>query len=178
MNRPAIQSPNPSLIPPRDGPAVAIVNGGFDNAPTDGDETGAFGETMFSPGSQRLPGWTVSDGLVGLRHNIRSPAGGAVLELGPRDTPGAVTQEIPTAPGRQYILSFYACSGRPGGNRELKIQAGDSEKSIECLPGGNYERVEFPFRAISRATRISIGAIGQAGFGPMIDDVRVGISLP
>ena len=173
MNRPANQSPNPSAIPPRGGPAVNIVNGGFDNAPTEGDEIGTFGETMFSAGSQRLPGWTVSSGLVGLRNNIRSPAGGAVLELGPRDTPGTIAQEIQTAPGRQYILSLYACSGRPGGNHEIKIQAGDSERTVECPSGGTYERVELPFRATSQVTRISIGAIGQSGFGPMIDDVRV-----
>ena len=125
---------------------------------------------MFSPGSQRLKGWTVSDGLVGLRFDFKSPAGGPVLELGPRDTPGTVTQEIHTAARQRYILSFYACG--PRGNRQIRVQAGDLDRTIECASAA-YERVELPFRATSPVTEISIGGIGQSGFGPMIDDVRV-----
>jgi len=167
-------SANRAVSPPSSiggGPAINIVNGGFDDVPGEGDDTGQFGETMFSPGSERLPGWTVSDGLVGLRNDLKSPSGGPVLELGPRDTPGTVSQEIQSVSGQRYILSFYSCSGR--GNGQIRVQAGDLDRTVECPPGATYQRLELPFRAISPVTEISFGGIGQAGFGPMIDDVRV-----
>lgn len=154
--------------------AVSIVNGGFEQHAEDGaGERGLFGEPMFSPGSELLPGWSVSGGFVGLRDNPASPAGGQVLELGPRQPPGTVTQEIRTEPGRIYELSFYTCGGRPGANRALRVTAGDLDERVDCPGGSEYKRVQLTFRAGSPVTTISITGIGHSGFGPMIDDVRV-----
>jgi hypothetical protein len=149
-----------------------IQNGSFDT-PVSGDERGQFGETMFSPDSKLLSGWTVTDGLVGLRNNPQSPAGGFALELGPRDTPGTISQTIRTEPGKPYELSFLACSGRRGANRQVVVRVGDMERTIDCADGETYERVSLPFKAVSPQTTISVSGAGASGFGPVIDDVRV-----
>jgi hypothetical protein len=151
----------------RSGADLKIVNGEFD-AETWRDENGVFGEAMFSPGSERMPGWAVTGGPVCLRKNPPSPAGGFVLELGPRDEPGTVSQTIRTEPGKAFELTFLACAGR---NDAIEVRVADVDRTIHCER--RFERVSIPFKAAGSETTIRISGAGNEGFGPMIDDVQV-----
>lgn len=164
----------PAAAATEPAPQLTLQNGDFEAQPSSerGDETGQFGETMFAPGSSLLPGWSVADGLVGFRKEPRSPNGGNVLELGPRDTPGTIAQTVRTRPGTTYSLSFFAAAGRPGANRQIKVRAGEVAKVLDC-PAGRYERLSISFQATNNTTEISIGGLGASGFGPMIDDIKL-----
>lgn len=158
-------------VPPRESEAARVlVNGGFEERATT-NEQGQFGEPMFAPGSKGLVGWSVADGLVGVRQNPASPSGGFVLELGPRDTPGSVSQTIETEPGKAYELSFFASSGRNGGNSQILVHVDDNDETIEC--NESYKRIAISFKAQGARTTIRFSGVGHAGFGPLIDDVRI-----
>lgn len=149
-----------------------IVNGGFDQIDQANDDglRGQFGEAMFAPGSTRLTGWSILNAVVGLRDNPPSPAGGPIIELGPRDEAGAISQRVKTEPGKEYELSFLAAGGR---NHQIKAVVAGKEQNVDCPDPGNFKRVKIPFRATSAETEVSIAGVGNEGFGPMIDDVSV-----
>jgi hypothetical protein len=156
----------------------ALVNGGFEELARDnarGDEAGAFGETMFSAGSQALRNWSVLNGPITWRDDCPSPAGGRVIELGPRNNPGCVAQTFTTEPNAEYEVSFYACTGRDFAhyNRELRVKAGDLDATLDCRMGSEYARVTRRFRAVAPTTTLTLCGVGAAGFGPMVDDVQV-----
>lgn len=163
--------PNPTLQAPR-REGELIVNGGFDQIGTENGDGlhGVFGETMFAQGSTRLKGWTIVDAVVGLRDNPSSPAGIPILELGPRDEPGSISQRIKTEPGKEYELSFLVAGGR---NNQLSASVAGKKETIECPEASNFKRVKIPFRATGAETEILLSGIGNQGFGPMIDDVSV-----
>jgi hypothetical protein len=140
-----------------------------------GDLRGAFGETMFASGAGRLTGWSIYEGPVTLRDNLPSPAGGRVIELGPREVPGCVSQTIRTAVGQQYELKFYTCTGRGEFrfNRQIRIRVADLDETIDCPVGAAHELMHRQFRAVSPLTTISICGVGNAGFGPVLDDVQI-----
>lgn len=154
-------------LPGTPASAGGIINGGFDEKMSR-DSSGQFGEAMFEPGSERLPGWSVAGGPVGLRDNPRSPAGGSILELAPRHSPGTISQKVRTESGKDYTLTFLACAGR---NDQIKVRVANLERSIHCPR--QFERVSIPFKAESAETLISLSGVGDGGFGPMIDDVQL-----
>jgi HEAT repeat protein len=155
-----------------------VLNSGFEataTAEAHAELTGAFGETMFAPGSMRLPGWSVYEGPITFRTGSPSPAGGKVIELGPRNNAGAVSQTIRTTAGQSYELKFYTCTGRGvfHFNRQIRIRVADQDQTLDCPIGSTYEQVRVRFRAISPFTTISISGVGGEGFGPLIDDVQI-----
>jgi hypothetical protein len=154
------------------------MNGGFEELAQDnarGDESGAFGETMFSPGSRALRNWSVLNGPITWRDDCPSPSGGRVIELAPRGNPGCVAQTFATEPGAEYEVTFYTCTGREFAhyNRELQIRVGDLDATVECKVGSEYARVTRRFSATSPTTTLTLCGVGGVGFGPMVDDVQV-----
>jgi hypothetical protein len=155
-----------------------VINGGFEEltvAGARGDEEGAFGETMFAPGSIALRNWSVSGGPITWREGDPSPAGGRTIELAPRGAPGCVAQAITTEAGAEYEVSFHTCTGREFAhfNRQVRIRIGDLDATIDCEPGATHARVTRRFRAVSPISTLTLCGVGSAGFGPMVDDVQV-----
>lgn len=155
------------------GSSVHLVNPGFDKFSTS-KERGVFGEHMFGPGSMNLTGWSIDEGAVGFRESRRS-GGGFVLELGPRNQPGCVSQTFATVPGKRYQLSLDVCTGRAQHhfNRTVRIKVGDLNTLFNCPVGARLERNNFVFTASESKTKLSLCAGGDAGFGPVIDNVAV-----
>lgn len=137
------------------------------------DETGVFGEPMWSPTATGLTHWEISNGMVGLQQS-ENPTPNYALELGPRNEPGSVAQVLRTRPGVRYEVRFRACSGRSfQANNEGRIRVGSVDETFDCSIGDVFELKKFQFEADSSQTRLELSAIGNLGFGPLIDDVTV-----
>jgi hypothetical protein len=110
-----------------------------------------------------------------LRTDCPSPAGGKVIELGPRDDPGGISQTVRTTAGQTYELKFYTCTGRGEYhfNRQIRVRVADLDETIDCPVGSAHQRMTLQFRAVSPFTTVSISAVGNAGFGPIVDDVQI-----
>ncbi|MCI0534261.1 MAG: DUF642 domain-containing protein [Verrucomicrobiales bacterium] len=155
----------------------AIVNASFElvsGQNNEGREKGAFGETMFTPGSLDLVGWTTYAGVTMIQDEGARPGGRNSLELGPRDVPGCISQTVSTTAGSTYELSFFACTGRPFQyNRQLRLNMAGADKTLDCVVGAVPGLIKIPFRARSALTTVTFCGVGNQGFGPMIDEVAI-----
>lgn len=155
-----------------------LVNGSFELIVVQNDEPrekGAFGETMFEPGSIDLAGWSTYSGVVMIQDEGARPGGKNSVELGPRDVPGCISQTILTTVGKTYELKFFTCTGRGFAhfNRQVRIRVAEVDKTVECVVGAASEMIKIPFQATSELTTVTFCGVGSQGFGPMIDEVTI-----
>jgi Protein of unknown function (DUF642) len=176
---------------------TTAINGGWPNNAGLWDPIGY--NDGANPGTDTIPGWTVSGGGVDWSDSSAPQPSQPIAQDGFRSVdlnsccengPGAISQTIATTPGTVYSLSFHY-SGHPYsgcyyGPKSMKASAGGASIVVAADPlaegyldGNNiWHAASFTFTASSSSTVISFESLnfvpGQNNCaGPLVDNVSV-----
>ena len=142
-----------------------LENGEFELLIPDADEI------LFKMESNRISGWKVMDGVIG----IRKHSDGYALELSPSRTPGSITQALRTKPKQNYFISFSTCAGRDfQSNTNLILHINETQHPFTAAFSDKMENFKIYFEASTKKTSVKFSGVGNQRFGPLIDDIYVG----
>ena len=153
-----------------------VVDGGFEDPIASVPFTTYNATTTFG-------GWTVSDGSVDLINGYWAPASGIQsLDLS-GDTAGTIYQDLATAPGQAYSLSFDL-SGNPDGGltkiKSLLVSFGGStlgtifyDTTGNDRANMNWITEQFAFVATDTSTRLTFQSLDNSAYGPALDNIKV-----
>jgi choice-of-anchor C domain-containing protein len=167
--------------------AASITNGSF--------ELGTYSTpapwNTFSAGSTNVTDWTIDSGTIDATFSSYWPAsdGDVSIDLN-GNGPGAISQAIATAVGREYDIMFDL-SGNPAcgpATKTLTIIAtgGASEPmTFDIAAAGSslsdmkWSAREYAFVATSSTTTVTFTSTTQGtSCGPALDNVRISESVP
>jgi choice-of-anchor C domain-containing protein len=151
---------------------------------TNGQFLGPAGNftTVFAVNSTTIPGWTVSTGSVDWIGTYWSAPGGQSVDLD-GNSPGAISQNIPTVAGQTYWLSFWLAGNPDGGPvvKTLAVTVGADPSHIftfdttgKTKTDMGWEHLGFSFTGPGGSTIITFASNDVASpWGPALADVRV-----
>jgi len=174
-----------------------LLNGGLEGA----TPAPCNGFSTLGGGSSNIPGWTVvgPNSIDWIWHNAAgggccdwSPEGDRFIDLNgsPAQNGGAITQSIPTTPGRRYRISLLAlangCCAPVGTPKTMLLTTGadssehtvltlwsSEEFGVEC-DWSQWTRIEREWTAATDSTVIELRSLvlSNAG-GVFVDDISV-----
>jgi choice-of-anchor C domain-containing protein len=157
------------------GPPL-IANGDFE------DDKTPDNYIDFAKGSKGIPHWQISYGSVGLTGKYWAAASRSKsLELN-GEGPGAISQTIPTVPGKRYLISFEATTN-PDKNfqdaKVIRVSVGKQTKDFKLYYPANtrttmkWKTRYWSFEAKSNNSTLEFRSMSDGGCGPIIDAVSV-----
>ena len=168
---------------------VSIQNGSFEEI-TGGIPNPPGFETFFN-GAANITGWEITKGSVDVIENAALASEGARFVDLSGNSPGAIAQEIATAPGAWYQVTFFL-SGNPFDDgvslpvKKVKVSASGTEGifsfdivNVSADDLGWTEK-RFVFQAEdTEATLLTFESIDKDGSaGPLIDNVMISDANP
>lgn len=167
----------------------AVINGDFEEGPwMFADATlGVLLPTNLEQDISPLPGWTVESNRA-VRYvdsdHYTVPQGKRAVEL-LSGKEGIIAQMVPTAPEKQYSLTFAVGSAGDSCQAPLAVMAfaGDQAQNFHYSPVGNATRMpgNLTFTARAERTRVAFYSVyyntrsddHSSLCGPVVDEVRV-----
>jgi hypothetical protein len=129
------------------------------------------GELDIQPGSVRLAGWGIYLSRLALRWEHPIETGGFVIEVAPDHFPGEISQTLLTEAGQAYEVSLLVAAGR---NRIMRITAGDLDtRFIPTAVYPQFSPATLTFKATSMLTTITLTAVEEEAFGPLIGGLAI-----
>jgi choice-of-anchor C domain-containing protein len=177
-----------SALPTPPPPAEnLVVNGDFESPYL----TGPQALVTYTAPSTDIPGWTVSAGTLDLNGLYWENASGRQsLDMSGQDVAGTLTQDLPTIPGKTYVLDF-AMAGNPGGPplKEMDVlwngarvdRATFENSAATTEEAMGWTRKQYVVSVPSSAagpTTLAFQSLTPGSFGPALDDVRVLPEVP
>jgi choice-of-anchor C domain-containing protein len=164
-----------------------VTNGDFESPYLHGPQA----LVTYSAPSTDIPGWKVSDGTLDLNGLYWENASGRQsLDMSGVDVAGRLEQDVPTVPGKTYVLDF-AMAGNPGGPpvKEMDVLWNgarvdratfeNSGATTEQAMGWTRKRYVVSVPSTSTGpTTLAFQSLTPGSFGPALDDVRVTPEVP
>jgi len=165
--------------------AELVVNGSFES----GSETGTF--ITVGPNSAAITGWTVGKGSVDYIGGLWQAANGSrSIDLAGSSNPTTLFQDLATAAGSSYRVSFFM-SGNPDGAplpvKPMSVAVYDVIGGVSLIESNpftfdttgisftnmRWTQYAFDFVAASTSTRLSFefGPDASCCYGPALDQV-------
>jgi hypothetical protein len=162
------------------GPELGTVEQGINVATNGSFETNAIGASNFvvlNPGSNALPGWTITSSIKVMKSPYKAAQDGVQsIDLNGVDA-GSLYQDVPTVIGTSYSVTFWtsvspACATV---TRSATLNIGTSSSKFSAVSGawGSYPRT-YGFTATSDVTRIRFTSTSTGvNCGLAIDNFQV-----
>jgi choice-of-anchor C domain-containing protein len=135
-----------------------------------------------APGNDALSGWTVSGGAINIvTDNYWVPLSGHRSIVLSSSGPGAIEQDIATAPGAVYRLTFWL-SGEPFSSPTLKhvrLTAGATtqDQTYDITDAWHWDMAwsqrTFDFAATGSTTTLRLASMDATQWGPALDSMKV-----
>jgi choice-of-anchor C domain-containing protein len=159
--------------------ADLLVNGNFEQGPS----IPSLNPIMaVAPGNDALSGWTVSGGAINIvTDNYWVPLSGHRSIVLSSSGPGAIEQDIATAPGAVYRLTFWL-SGEPFSSPTLKhvrLTAGATtqDQTYDITDAWHWDMAwsqrTFDFAATGSTTTLRLASMDATQWGPALDSMKV-----
>jgi choice-of-anchor C domain-containing protein len=159
--------------------ADLLVNGNFEQGPS----IPSLNPIMaVAPGNDALSGWTVSGGAINIvTDNYWVPLSGHRSIVLSSSGPGAIEQDIATAPGAVYRLTFWL-SGEPLSSPTLKhvrLTAGATtqDQAYDITDAWHWDMAwsqrTFDFAATGSTTTLRLASMDATQWGPALDSMKV-----
>jgi choice-of-anchor C domain-containing protein len=159
--------------------ADLLVNGNFEQGPS----IPSLNPIMaVAPGNDALSGWTVSGGAINIvTDNYWVPLSGHRSIVLSSSGPGAIEQDIATAPGAVYRLTFWL-SGEPFSSPTLKhvrLTAGATtqDQAYDITDAWHWDMAwsqrTFDFAATGSTTTLRLASMDATQWGPALDSMKV-----
>lgn len=174
-----------SLPKPPPAHANVVVNGDFETPIV---STGNL--VTYNAPSTGIPGWTLSNGSIDLNGEYWQNAGGRQsLDMNGLDYPGTIYQDVPTTPGKSYVISF-SLAGNGGGSpvKYLEVWWGGTkvDTAVFDTTGTNYQNMGWVRKQYlvttaantATTTRLKFVSENTGSFGPALDLVSVVPAVP
>lgn len=144
------------------------------------------GAPWTTHGKGQLAGWTVESGTVDVVAQYwKAARGKQSLDLsGMINSPGTISQEIPTIPGQSYLVRFEtAANPEPAdakNSKRLNVYWGDQElATLELFPEEQtfqdvgWQTFEYKVRADGKTGRLKFQSLTNTPCGPILDNISV-----
>ncbi|KAL6991443.1 hypothetical protein U1Q18_009555 [Sarracenia purpurea var. burkii] len=170
----------------------AVVNGDFEEGAWvfRNESLGVLLPTNLDEETSSLPGWIVESNRA-VRYidsyHYAVPQGKRAVEL-LSGKEGIISQMVQTAPNKQYRLSFSLGHAGDSCKQPLAVMAfaGDQAQNVHYTPNSNatFQTADVNFTAKAERTRVAFYSVYyntrsddlSSLCGPVVDDVRVGLS--
>jgi len=161
--------------------ADLLVNGSFEQGPT----IPSLNPIMtVAPGNDALAGWTVTSGAIEIvTDNYWVPLSGHRSIVLSSSGPGSIAQDIATAPGAVYRLTFWL-SGEPFSSptiKHLRLTAGATtqDQTFDITPAWHWDMAwsqrTFDFTATGTTTTLGLASLDATQWGPALDSMSVAL---